>query len=303
MASLLRLRCIRPPGRRSVWRMVFAGFFMLVAGRPGLVEAEPQIPAGELENSACLACHQARDRELVAAWRGSAHAGGDEVANCVACHGSRHQGVAQRARRDSICIDCHGGVEAPVVHSYATSKHGILVRLARHSPDRPPVLANVRAPGCAYCHMHRGEHDVGRMVRSTVSAAETPAAELERVQDAAREVCQECHAPRYVSRLFANGERMLEVGRMKVREAAAAIASAGDEFSADELAAARERLETMQSRHLKNLYLGIGHQSPDYQWWHGQPALDGDLLRIKGALGRLRRLNTIDAGRQGAAAP
>jgi len=48
----------------------------------------------------------------------------------------------------------------------------------------------------------------------------------------------------------------------------------------------------MQSLHLKNVYLGVGHQSPDYQWWHGQPALDGDLLRIKGALGELHRIPT-----------
>jgi hypothetical protein len=33
----------------------------------------------------------------------------------------------------------------------------------------------------------------------------------------------------------------------------------------------------------------VGHQSPDYQWWHGQPALDGDLLRIKGVVAERER--------------
>jgi len=56
----------------------------------------------------------------------------------------------------------------------------------------------------------------------------------------------------------------------------------------------------MQSLHLKNLYLGIGHQSPDYQWWHGQPALDGDLLRIKGAVGELYRKSAGRDGREDA---
>jgi len=83
---------------------------------------------------------------------------------------------------------------------------------------------------------------------------------------------------------------MLDIGRIKVREAAGMLEQAEGEFTGVELAAAREHFVRMQSLHLKNLYLGIGHQSPDYQWWHGQPALDGDLLRIKGALGELHRL-------------
>jgi hypothetical protein len=44
----------------------------------------------------------------------------------------------------------------------------------------------------------------------------------------------------------------------------------------------------MQS-HARNVRLGVGHQSPDYQWWHGQPALDGDLLRIKGLIAEHER--------------
>jgi hypothetical protein len=127
----------------------------------------------------------------------------------------------------------------------------------------------------------------------------TDATERERVQDAMRAACQECHSPRYITRLFDNGERMLAIGRMKVNEAAAVIEQAEGEFTATELAAAREHFEKMQSLHLKNVYLGVGHQSPDYQWWHGQPALDGDLLRIKGAVGELRRLPVRDVGKDG----
>ena len=67
------------------------------------------------------------------------------------------------------------------------------------------------------------------------------------------------------------------------------LEQATEEFPGKDLAAARTYFERMRSQHLKNVWLGIGHQSPDYQWWHGQPALDGDLLHIKGALGELRR--------------
>ena len=39
----------------------------------------------------------------------------------------------------------------------------------------------------------------------------------------------------------------------------------------------------------------LAHQSPDYQWWLGQAALDGSLLRIKGALGEARRSRAMAA--------
>jgi hypothetical protein len=35
--------------------------------------------------------------------------------------------------------------------------------------------------------------------------------------------------------------------------------------------------------------LGAGHQSPDYQWWHGQPALDGDLIRLRDGVAQATR--------------
>ncbi len=36
--------------------------------------------------------------------------------------------------------------------------------------------------------------------------------------------------------------------------------------------------------------MGVRHQSPDYQGWRGQLALDGDLLRIEAAVGVLHRV-------------
>lgn len=53
----------------------------------------------------------------------------------------------------------------------------------------------------------------------------------------------------------------------------------------------------VQSLHLKNVCLGVGHQSPDYQWWHGQPALD--MPRIKGAVGELHRMPVSDNDEDG----
>jgi len=267
-------------------------FFVWLIGFAALSMADVPIPEGPFENSACLECHQQHSTELVAAWQESIHAATETMASCVDCHGNTHSNAAARARRDEACMDCHGGEASPVIHSYTTSKHGVLVRLEQDGWDwdRPLELANYRAPGCSYCHMHKGNHNVSASVRAWNAMDEIDAAEGERVQDAMRAVCQDCHSPRYITRLFDNGERMLDIGRMKVQEAAAVIEQAEDKFTGSELAAARQSFVGMQSLHLKNVYLGVGHQSPDYQWWHGQPALDGDLLRIKGAVGDLYRL-------------
>jgi hypothetical protein len=254
--------------------------------------ADVPVTEGPFENSACLECHQQQSAELVAAWQESVHAATETLASCVDCHGNTHGNAAARARRDRTCMDCHGGADSPVIHSYTTSKHGVLVRLEQDEWDwdRPLANANYRAPGCSYCHMHKGNHNVSASVRVWNAMEVIDATERERVQDAMRAVCQDCHSPRYITRLFDNGERMLDIGRMKVHEAAGVLERAAGEFSGAELAAAREHFVRMQSLHLKNVYLGVGHQSPDYQWWHGQPALDGDLLRIKGALGELYRV-------------
>ncbi len=104
-------------------------------------------------------------------------------------------------------------------------------------------------------------------------------------------MCQHCHSPRLIRELAANGERMAELGKMKLREAAWIVASAKKEFPADRTVDIEALYKTMQEKTFQALTLGIAHQSPDYQWWHGHPALDGKLLRIKGELTRLRRVS------------
>ncbi len=275
---------------------VNAVFMLLVfftgAGGTAWAAGDDQPPAGEFSNGDCIRCHRKTSPDLIDAWQQSAHGKSKPaVANCVTCHGNTHQGATKKARRNSVCIDCHGGEKDPVVHSYATSKHGIILRLEQKEWDwsQPLEQANYRAPGCAYCHLHQGNHNVSAGVRQDIMHT----TKQEDVAEVMRAVCQDCHAPRYVTRLFENGEAMLNIGRMKVREAAGLLQQARTEFSPEELTATEQRFNKMRSHHLKNVLLGVGHQSPDYQWWHGHPALDGDLLRIKGGIGELKRLRVI----------
>lgn len=84
------------------------------------------------------------------------------------------------------------------------------------------------------------------------------------------------------------------IADLKLAEAAAAIEAAGA-AGAEPVPEIERMLDTMHGQTLRNLRLGIGHQSPDYQWWYGHAALDGDLLRIKSALSRNARKRARNA--------
>lgn len=240
--------------------------------------------SGVLSNQQCIQCHEKTEGDLIESWQNSSHAKTESPVDCVACHGTEHESVATKSRQDQVCVECHGGAKDPVVHSYSTSKHGALMRIEAGQQDwnKPLSTANYRVPGCAYCHMHAAEHDVSSSVRQDIMQ------ESEAVQDVMRAVCQDCHAPRYIGRLLQNGEAMLEIARKKVREADVLIEQAANEFSEEQLLPLRQQRLKME-QHLANVSLGAGHQSPDYQWWHGQPSLDGDLLRIKGFISEMQK--------------
>jgi hypothetical protein len=250
---------------------------------PTLAMADEKPPAGKFTHAECLGCHASRDAKLIAAWRASSHARTAPKADCVACHGATHAESLARSRRDSACVTCHEKLKSTVTHSYATSKHATIVKLEADQWDwsRPLVPGNYRAPGCAYCHLHAGQHDTRLSV--TTWQPFQPEASSVREPVAARwqAICGECHAPRYVAEQAATGERMQKIARMKLREARTVLTGYQGALSAED----RHELDawfTGMQVHGRNVRLGVGHQSPDYQWWHGQPALDGDLLRIKG---------------------
>lgn len=208
-----------------------------------------------------MICHTERDVALVGEWQVGPHAG----VPCLDCHGASHGGLPA-ARSDATCTRCHGD---EVAHSYSTSKHGVLVRLERPTWQKPLERGNYRAPGCAYCHLHGSDHG------DSMDRARGPAVH--------EWVCSGCHAPRFVADQFKAGEELLYIGRLKVGEAEA-IARRHPRGPG----AVVDLLQDVQ-HHLRNLQLGAGHQSPDYQWWHGQPALDGDLIRLREAVEHERR--------------
>jgi mono/diheme cytochrome c family protein len=169
------------------------------------------------------------------------------------------------------CIDCHTGAAE---RSYALSKHGVIARIEAGRERR-------RTPDCGDCHAFEAKAPAPRHYVKKTSRTEA------REQAAAG--CGACHSPRYVTEQLAAAQRGLAIGEMKRREAEALVELARKEMSTAELAQIEKLLATLRDENLRDLRLGLAHQSPDYQWWLGQAALDGSLLRIKGALGEARR--------------
>lgn len=227
----------------------------------------------------CLDCHRAQNKTLIAAWEKSRHAAAGLT--CEACHGVAHDaGMAARARPTESCI--RGGCHQREQGSHLLSKHGVIATLegARLDYALPLKEGNQRAPSCAYCHMHDREHDAGAGILPLIPTREEKPDPSQAARMEARAApCRDCHSPRFVESWFVSGDRMVEIGRMKRREAEALVVRYED-------SKAKELLARMQE-HLGNVRLGVGHASPDDQWWHGQPALDGDLLRIKTRIGEL----------------
>ncbi|MDP6345617.1 MAG: multiheme c-type cytochrome [Alphaproteobacteria bacterium] len=250
------------------------GAILLVAAAPAARGGDA--PAGRWSDLECMGCHQQATPELTAAWRAGAHGGAAAAVRCIACHGDRHPGSAVKARRAATCIGCHGGAGAPVARSYLTSKHGVIATIEgpRWDHARPLSDGNYRAPNCAYCHFHQAGHGTGGDVA---------------------DACLDCHSSRFTDVLSDAGRRGMAIGLAKVREAEAAIAARreGMDLSDAEEAELAALLRAMREGPLAGLRLGIVHQAPDFQWWLGQAALDGALLRIKASLSRLRRRKAL----------
>jgi len=169
------------------------------------------------------------------------------------------------------CVDCHAGAAE---RSWALSKHGVIARIEAGRERR-------RTPDCAACHAFEAKAPAPQHYAKKTSRTEA--------REQATAGCGTCHSPRYVAEQLAAAQRGLTIGEMKRREAEALVEVARKELTATELAQIEKLFATLRDDNLRELRLGLAHQSPDYQWWLGQAALDGSLLRIKGALGEARR--------------
>ena len=179
--------------------------------------------------------------------------------------------TALPAMAGKTCVDCHAGAAE---RSYALSKHGVIAQIEAGRERR-------RTPDCAACHTFEAKAPAPQHYVKKTSRTEA--------REQATAGCGACHSPRYVTEQLAAAQRGLAIGEMKRREAEALVELARHEMTTTELAQVEKLFATLRDQNLRELRLGLAHQSPDYQWWLGQAALDGSLLRIKGTLGEARR--------------
>ena len=179
--------------------------------------------------------------------------------------------AALPATAGAPCVTCHAG---SAERSYSLSKHGVISHIEAGRERR-------RVPDCAGCHVFEATAPTAKHYASNKARATA--------REQAGESCRACHSPRYVTEQLAAAQRGLAIGEMKQREAEAVVATARREVTGEASSRLDALLATMRDVNLRALRLGLAHQSPDYQWWLGQAALDGSLLRIKGVLGEARR--------------
>lgn len=151
----------------------------------------------------------AADREVVARWRASAHAGAN--VGCMDCHQPKGRALIRRPGR-GICAGCHAFAAA----TFVAGKHGVRGRLGlppleprqARLPMRPRHPRQPAALGCGSCHEpHRV--DTARAAtaaclechadRHSLAFAESPHARHGGDALAGIVTCATCHLPRTTS--------------------------------------------------------------------------------------------------------
>ncbi len=145
-----------------MWRQVLPYLTLIVCSLLVATGWAKEAPTGPFIQSQCLECHEKEHPETVAGWKTSAHAVTSPKVDCVACHGDQHDGATVRSRKNDTCTSCHGGPDGVVVKSYRFSKHSVITILEkkRWNWSQPLSDGNYRAPTCAYCHLHDGDHAI-----------------------------------------------------------------------------------------------------------------------------------------------
>jgi len=118
------------------------GFPSHVLAMQRAVDAKHFVDKPKAEVQACVQCHSVATK-------------------CDSCH-TRHRFDPAEARRPEACITCHSGPPHPDDETYFASAHGKIYLAEGNGWDwsKPLKKGNYKAPGCAYCHMEGGRHQV-----------------------------------------------------------------------------------------------------------------------------------------------
>jgi hypothetical protein len=263
--------------------------------QPGGVQRPPH-PLATLEGSAatksgCLSCHSV----------GRPNQDGT-IGNCTACH-TRHTSSVEFARLPTTCGQCHLGPDHSQLEIYNESKHGIMFAAQRKllNLSVPPAKLTTRemfVPTCATCHMSglngRGStHDPSdRLSRYLFAELTNPRPNATRAQTAMKDICQQCHTPALIDRVYQEAEDVVKATNEKITAGKDVMEALGKEG----LVATNAFSQPIQLKYF-DLWHYYGRTAKhaaymggaDFVQWHGNYPILQHLIEIRSEAEQLRK--------------
>src|SRR5215510_14377006 len=151
------------------------------------------------------------------------------IGTCTACH-TRHTSSVEIARLPTTCAQCHMGPDHSQIEIYEESRHGILFQAQEKllNLDAPPQTLTTRdmfIPTCATCHMsginglgmtHDPSERLSYFLANAISAKRPNYAQA---QAKMKQVCNQCHTPAVIDRVYAQAEQVVTTTNDKVNAA------------------------------------------------------------------------------------
>lgn len=151
------------------------------------------------------------------------------IGNCTACH-TRHTSSVAIARQPRTCGQCHLGPDHSQIEIYEESKHGVMFSAQEKLLDltvEPKKLTTreMFVPTCATCHMS-GINGLGmthdpseRLSYFLANAITTKRPNYAQAQAKMKQVCNQCHTPAVIDRVYTQAEQVVQTTNDKVNAA------------------------------------------------------------------------------------
>jgi hydroxylamine dehydrogenase len=151
------------------------------------------------------------------------------IGNCTACH-TRHSSSVAIARQPRTCGQCHLGPDHSQIEIYEESKHGVMFSAQGKLLDltvEPKKLTTreMFVPTCATCHMS-GINGLGlthdpseRLSYFLADAISAKRPNYTQTQAKMKQICNQCHTPEVIDRVYAQAEQVVQTTNDKVNAA------------------------------------------------------------------------------------
>jgi len=223
------------------------------------------------------------------------------IGTCTACH-SRHTSSVAIARLPTTCGQCHLGPDHSQLEIYEESKHGLMFRaqeklLKLDAPPRSLTTRDMFVPTCATCHMSgingmSVTHDPSdRLSYYLADQITKPRPNKDRAQLAMKQVCNQCHTPALIDRVYMEAERVVASTNERVKAAQEIV----DGLRKDKL------LTAPFTQPIDFIYFDLWHYDgrtskhgafmggADFVQWHGNYPMLARTVELRAQADELRR--------------